>query len=488
MKINNYGIVLGGLALSGCHAIGTKELPKLPTKPNILFIMTDDQGAWTPSYTGHKGAVTPNLDKLRSQGMEFKNAFVTTPVCSPSRASLMTSRYAIETDITDYIYNNVDGLSPSFTCWPELVKKAGYSTALIGKWHLGHKQSQHHPTKHGYDYFMGLKKGGCYGKDAQMEKDGVEKKFPGLMVDVLTEDALEFIDENHKKPFCLSLHYRAPHAAYLPVSDEVWKEHKKGGHEVPTYPGMSPKYAAKKMKEYCAAVTGIDVNLGRIMKKLEDLDIVDNTIVIFTSDHGYNVGHHGIWAKGNGVWMMKQPKRWPNIPAIWRPNLWDTSLRVPFIVRWPKTIKPGTSRTETIDFTDIYPTLCKLTGAKIPKGTTIRGNDFTPMLVGMNPEWDNDLYCEYDQHTGGANVYMRAYRTAKWKLMVDFNNPGRGDLFDLENDPGELTNLFNSKDQKLNEVKQQSPNKILNRMNEVKDPILKKTAPWLKKTGLKKLF
>ncbi len=484
MKMNNCGLVLGGLALASCHTVSAKKQPKLPTKPNILFIMTDDQGAWTPAYAGHKGSVTPNLDKLKSEGVEFTNAFVTTPVCSPSRASLMTSRYANETGVTDYIANDIEGLDPAFPTWPEALQNNGYFTGLIGKWHIGHSKAEHHPTNHGYDYFMGLKKGGCFGKNAKMEKDGVEKIFPGLMVDVLTDDALAFLENNKSKQFCLSLHYRAPHAAYLPVSDEVWEEHKDGGHAVPTYPGMSPKKVEKKMKEYMAAITGIDVNIGRIMKKLEELGLVDNTVVIFTSDHGYNVGHHGIWAKGNGLWMVKQPKKWPNIPARWRPNLWDTSLRVPFIVRWPKIVKPGTVRSETIDFTDIYPTLCKIGGADIPKSTIIRGNDFTPLLRGMNPKWDNDLYCEYDQHTGGANVYMRSYRTAKWKLMVDFNNPGRGDLFNLENDPDELTNLFYSESSELKEVKQQLLNKILARMSEVEDSVLKKTRPWLKKTGL----
>lgn len=470
-----------------CLASCLLSLASAAPPPNILFIMTDDQGPWTPSFTGHRGAHTPNLDKLASQGMVFSKAFVNTPVCSPSRGVLMTSRYSSELGIADWIHDARTGLEPRFVAWPLLLKKAGYRTGLIGKWHLGHKQERHHPQAHGYDYFMGFLGGGGPARDMTLLVDGKKKMVPGLLVENLTTDAIAFIERNKDKPFCLNLHYRAPHGPRLPVSEEAWAAHKDGGHFVPKgHPDLNMKKTARLMQEHCASVTDIDRNLGRLMAKLDELDLADNTVVIFTSDHGYNIGHHGLQGKGNGGWMTNthtDSGQWPHIAGRKRPNMFDTSLRVPFVVRWPKVVKAGTECHRVIDFTDLYPTFCALAGVGIPPEVKIHGDDFTPLLRGESADWNDAFYSEYDLTEAKTKTHMRCWRTPAWKLMVDFNNEGRWELYDLKNDPGETENLKGSRDPKALAARTELYARILAKMNEINDPVLAKVQAWETASG-----
>lgn len=425
-----------------------------PARPNILFIFTDDQASWTTGYSGNAQAHTPNIDRLRREGVELPNAFVTSPVCSPSRATLMTGRYATELKIDDWIPPSTKiGLPTKVPVWPKLLRDAGYATGLVGKWHLGHIP-QFHPTNFGYDHFMGLLTGGCPTANPTLEKQGKKQKFKGLTVDILTDHAIQFIEKNSKqstaRPFALSLHYRAPHAAFLPVSEEDWSHHKDHDSKVPDYPNLDEKRAKKNNREYLASVTSIDRNVGRLLKLLDDRKLADNTIVIFTSDHGYNIGHHGLMYKGNAYWLLKKapPQHWPNIPGKRRPNMFDTSMRVPLVIRWPGVVKAGTTLNQTVDNTDWFPTLCAMAGVDISKDVAsgLRGGDFTPLLRGKTMEWDNDLYGEYNMRNG-AKTDMRVYRTPQWKLMTDHRNTtksgeSRVELYDLKNDPGETTNLY----------------------------------------------
>ena len=160
------------------------------------------------------------------------------------------------------------------------------------------------------------------------------------------------------------------------------------------YDDINVALVKKRTREYLAAVKSVDRNVGRVLGLLEELKLVENTIVIFTSDHGYNLGDHGGWFKGNAHWVRKPlpPKRWKQIPALRRPNLWDTSLRVPAAIRWPGVIKPGTKITQTITNLDWFPTLLAMAGVALPKNTGVRGRDFTPLLQGKRIPWDNDLY------------------------------------------------------------------------------------------------
>lgn len=413
--------------------------------PNILFIMTDDQAPWTPGFTGNRDAHTPHLDRLRQGGAWLKNSFTTTPVCSPSRCGLMSSRYSSELGVNDWIMPaETHGLSRMLPVWPQLLQQAGYATGLIGKWHCGHAPDRH-PRLFGYGEFMGLLTGGCATRDPVLEVDGREQKLSGLAEDLFTGQALDFIRRHKDRRFALSLHFRAPHSAYLPVSAEDWSHFADRTPGIPDEPGLDRVRCERVMREYLASVACVDRNLGRILALLDELQLTQNTLVIYTSDHGYNVGHHGLHHKGNATWMLAEPpaSAWSNIPRNRRPNMFDTSLRLPTVVRWPGVVKPGSTIDRTVTNLDWFPTLCAVGGATVPAGTTLRGRSIVPLLRGESPAWDDDFYGEYNMRNG-ATTQMRVWRTAEWKLMRDFANPGRAELYHLARDPDEKTNLIDS--------------------------------------------
>ena len=388
----------------------------------------------------------------------------------------MTGRYASEVGVLDYVGpESGAGLDPRFSSWPTLLKAAGYRTGLIGKWHLGHSRPEHHPTRHGYEFFVGFLGGGVPARDPKLDTEAGPLKLTGLTDDLLTEHALRFLDERRDAPFLLSLHFRAPHKPYLPVTEQDWSHHRDRFTWAPQHPGVDPQTVQKEMKEYDASITGMDRNLGRVLAKLQELDLDQKTIVIFTSDHGYNVGHHGIWAKGNGVWLVDPPppQLWPHITGKWRPNMWDTSLRVPLVIRWPGVVEPGSTVNQTVDFTDFFPTLCAMAGVRPPSDMPQRGRDFSPLLRGTGTAWENDLYAEYDMDHGGTSTHMRIWRTDRWKLMIDFKNPGRVELYDLRSDPQESRNLAEENSAKIRQVRRTLTDKIVNRMRAIGDPVHK---------------
>ena len=366
------------------------------SRPNILFIFTDDQAPWALGLSGHPHASTPHLDSLFRSGAYLKNAFTVTPVCSPSRVSLITSRYGTEMGITDWLNPRREpkrGMKPGTLTWPKLLQKAGYRTGLVGKWHLGLTDAMH-PTQFGYGYFMGFRGGGTTPANPTLEKDGKTRKFKGLTADILTDHALEFLKEKSEKPFCLSLHFRAPHARWLPVAPEDWKPFEKLDPTIPNpdYPKLNIPRVKRMTREYLASVKTVDRNVGRVMKLLKDRKLEKSTIVIFSSDHGYNMGHNGIWHKENGHWVLTQPPpATKNIPKGQRPNLYDHSIRIPTAIHWPGVIKPGTVITETMSNLDWFPTLCSMAKVEIPKDATIRGHDFVPILRREKVAWDNDF-------------------------------------------------------------------------------------------------
>ena len=201
----------------------------------------------------------------------------------------------------------------------------------------------------------------------------------------------------------------------------------------------------QRTRDYLSSVRGVDRNLGRVLAKLDELGLRENTVVIFTSDHGYNMGHNGIWHKGNGHWILtKPPAPKPNIPRGQRPNMYDNSIRVPTAVRWPGVVKPGTAIEHTISNLDWFPTLLAIAGVDVPTGAKLRGRDFSGMLRGEAPSnWNDDFYGEYStKHQ--SKTHMRMYRTARWKLIRDYLNDGRDEFYDLQADPAEAHNLIRS--------------------------------------------
>jgi choline-sulfatase len=420
--------------------------------PNFVFIQTDDHAPWALRLSGHPDAYTPNLDRLFRSGAYLRNSFTVTPVCSPSRASLLSSRYGTELGITDWINPKLEpslGLSPDTPTWSKALADAGYTNALIGKWHLG-TEDRFHPRVFGFTHFMGFRAGGTAPRDPTLEVAGETKKVPGFEPDILTDDAIAFVRARRNGPFVLFLNYRSPHAPYLPVADEDWARFKDRDVTIPNpdYPDLDVAAVRTRTREYLASVAGVDRNVGRLLAVLDEAKISDRTIVIFTSDHGYNIGHHGIWHKGNGHLITRAAAALPATdPARQRPNMFDNSLRVPTAIRWPGRITPGTVVDGTVTNLDWYPTILAMAGVSGPRGATIRGRSIVPLLDAAtkggrrNRGWDNDLYAEYSQHHY-VTTEMRAYRTPEWKLVRDFRNAGRDELYHLASDPEERTNLI----------------------------------------------
>ncbi len=446
-------------------------------RPNIVFVYTDDQAPWALGMTGHLYADTPNLDELFQRGAYLPNAYTTTPVCSPSRASLMTSRYGSEVGVTEWINPRREaflGLDPKHVTWPEVLQQAGYKTALVGKWHLG-VPPQFHPTKNGFDYFMGFLEGGTTPSDPVLEKDGKDQQFKGLTTDILTDHALAFLEQNREGPFLLCLYFRAPHARWLPVADEDWAPF---ANLVPTpphpdYPNLDTARVQQMTREYLASVRGVDRNVGRLTERLKQLGLEDNTIVLFPSDHGYNMGHNGIWHKGNGHWVLtKNPPATANIPDGQRPNMYDNSIRVPTAIVWPGVVQPKTVIERTFSNLDWYPTIVEMAGASLPAGETIRGRSVAPLLKGERVDWDDDFYAEYSTRHQ-SRTEMRMWRTEKWKLVRDFLDRSRDELYDLENDPEERKNLIGSSSPVARAAVAALHRKIVARMRETGDETLK---------------
>jgi uncharacterized sulfatase len=446
-------------------------------RPNILFICTDDQAPWALGRSGNSDAYTPNLNRLFGEGAYLARSFAVTPVCSPSRASTMTSRYGTEVGITDWINHRLDdeavlGLDAGFPTWTEILHDSGYATGLIGKWHLG-TAPKYHPTKRGFEYYAGFLTGGTSPKDPELEIDGEMKAHQGLTVDILTDYAIEYLRQDHRgRPFALNVHFRSPHAPYLPVADEDMARFDDEEIDIPnpTLPGLDADRVDRLMREYLANVAGIDRNVGRILDTLEAIGEAENTVVVFTSDHGYNVGQHGILHKGNARWILTKFRDVRGVDeSSARPNMFDTSLLVPTCIRWPGVVAAGTVVDKTQTNLDWFPTFLEMAGVAIPAGLPIRGKSIVPLLRGEAGIWNNDFYGEYSQHHY-VQTHLRMYRTEEWKLIRDFKRPGYGELYDLVNDPTESTNMI--AESELQHIVDRLDEMIRSHMRELGDPLL----------------
>ncbi|MGK0239495.1 MAG: arylsulfatase A-like enzyme [Candidatus Pelagisphaera sp.] len=447
-------------------------MPAVEDRPNILFIYTDDQAPWALGTAVEMGlfdevpkAHTPHLDRLASEGALLVNNFCATPVCSPARAAIMTGRYASEFGILDFIAKPGHKLyDPEYTpgldtetsvTFAEVLQQSGYKTGLVGKWHLGDweltGEMKHHPTRHGFDYFMGLTSGGTTPNDPELEEEGVVRKFKGLTTDILTDRAIRFIEKRKDESFLLCLNTRAPHGSWLPVDPEDWAPYETMDPEIPDYPGLNIEKTKNDIREYLASTSGVDRNVGRLLSLLDELNLSKKTIVIFSSDHGYNMGHNGIRHKGNGIWATQEMP--PGdvhhgtrvISEKYRPNMYDLSLKTPTIIRWAEVVKPGTIVEDTTTSLDWFPTILEMGGVAIPRDIPLRGRSFVPILRGKTPSnWSQDYFGEYHM-INYVEADMLCYRTPDWKLIRDFANEGRDELYHLKNDPKESTNLIHDK-------------------------------------------
>ena len=461
-------------ALAVLAAMALPGLASAAVPPNIVFLYADDQAAWTVAAGGNRQARTPNLDRLYREGVTLPNAFTTTPVCSPSRAGLMTSRYGSEVGITDYLSPSAEplkGLDQGWPTWPALLQGAGYRTAFIGKWHLG-SLDRHLPTNHGYDSFFGFRVGAATSKDPQVERDGRVERLEGYTPDLLADEAIRVINSAAgAAPFLLSVHFWAPHAntaertpdgdrTWLPLSEADWRPFRDLDVRLPEpdYPGLDIPRARRMLAEYLGSVASLDRNVGRILDALDQAGISKSTVVVFTSDHGYNLGHNGIWHKGNGRWLLVG-KDGP------RSNMYDRSIRVPAVVRWPARLQEGKVVREPVLNLDWFPTLLELAGVPLPVGAKLRGESFLPLLEGRKVRWRDAFYGEYLQ-LHQERVAQRMWRTPSWKLVRD-SRPGMDELYNISRDPGERLNLIGEESAEIRALVARLERSLVERMREI---------------------
>lgn len=426
---------LAGASIAGAPSISSSapRAGQQDGRPNILFVNTDDQAQWAMGAYGNEQIHTPVMDRLAKEGMKFTRAF-TCPVCSPSRAMVMTGNYNHRVGVDDWIeVQEPVGLPSNVPTLAEELRAAGYRTGLVGKWHLGHTNHDFWPTNRGFDYFAGGLRGGSKMWDPPLMENGEVRDYEGGLTDRLADFALRFLETHRTEPFALFFHPFRPHAPYVPVPDEDWEPYRGKTLRVPGVDGVDPSRVREITEKYYASVTSVDRNLGRILDFLRERGELDNTLVIFTGDNGYNIGQHGLWHKGNGRLLAT---------GRTRPNIFDTSSMVPLVVRWPGHVAAGSVCDEMVSSLDYFPTLLNVVGRERLPGVLLDGMDMSPLLAGEPTLWRDELYLIYNQHHYTPNAQMRMIRTRDWKLVHHYEPGMDHELYDLRNDPGELTNLF----------------------------------------------
>ena len=412
--------LLASLALAG----GACAAP-----PNVVFLFADDLGYGDLGCYGQKKIQTPNLDQLAKDGMKFTQAYAGCTVCAPSRCTLMTGLHTGHCRIRG---NSRVPLAPGDVTVAEVLKKAGYTTACVGKWGLGDADSTGAPWKQGFDHFFGyldqkhahnyypafLWRDGNKVALKNVEDGGVASKRVEYAPDLFRADALDFIEKNKDKPFFLYFSSTLPHA-----NNEKTRA-TGNGNEVPDDKPYADEKWPQPEKDKAAMVTRLDSDAGQILAKLKALGLEKNTVVIFTSDNGpHKEG-------GNTVEFFESsgPLRG------FKRSMTDGGIRVPAIVRWPGVVKPGVTSDHVWAFWDVFPTLCDVAGIETPKG--LDGVSFLPTLTGKGQQKGHEfLYWEF--HEGGTK---QAVRYGQWKAIRP--SPGAPlQLYDVTADVGEKTNV-----------------------------------------------
>ena len=297
----------------------------------------------------------------------------------------------------------------------------------------------------------------------RLEVNGQMTEVKGAGSDIVMDDAMRWIEANRDKQFAALIHFREPHLPYTPMPEEDTRLFKGLDPTIPDVKGLDSAQVKQFYRDYYASVHAVDRNLGKLLALLERLQLDRRTFVIFQSDHGYNIGHHGIHTKGNGFVIaggVNGPKR---------PNMWDTSLRIPLLVRWTGVLKAGTEVNETVLNIDMFPSVLGLLKVTPPPDYRHNGQDFTPLLFGLrDPNWRTEIFGQYDLHNVGL-AYMRMLRTNEWKLVRHYRARELDELYDLKNDPGELKNLY--KDTSYRDARARLQQRLDDRMKAIDDPL-----------------
>lgn len=409
--------------------VGTPMANDSGPRPNVIFILSDDQGPWAAGCYGNAEIRTPNLDRLAAEGVVFDRFFCASPVCSPARASLLTGRIPSQHGIHQWLHHENMGpgarqLLADEVAYTDVLARHGYTCGLSGKWHMGDSL---HP-QHGFDYWYAHQQGGGPYYNAPMIRDGVPVVEPRYVTDAITDEALTFLDRHHGSPFCLYVGYTAPHSPWGPEHHPAHLLASYDDCPFATCP-QEPRHPwaisltdhclgnREMLKGYFAAVTAMDAGIGRLLDRVETLDIRQNTLVVFASDNGFSCGHHGFWGKGNGT----HPR-----------NMYENSVRVPFICSGPEaTVGRCSALVSAYDF---MPTLLDYLGLPLPEDRNLPGQSFLPLLRG-EPQSGREQVVIYDEYGP-----VRMIRTDEWKYVHRYE-VGPPELYNLCNDPEERENL-----------------------------------------------
>ncbi len=406
-----------------------------PRRPNVLFVLSDDQGAWAMGCAGNAEIRTPTLDAIAASGMRFTDCFCTSPVCSPARASLMTGEIPSQHGVHDWIRaGNVGDARIDYlagrTLLTERFAAAGYRCALIGKWHLGASDV----PRPGFVRWFAHQSGMSVYFGAPMCDEDRLCNPPGYLTEVLTREAAGFLDAEARRaePFFLCLNYTAPHYPWIDAHPQAYTDLYRdcafaSCPDEPPHPWSATGNPAtdegrarrrESLTGYYAAMTAMDDGIGATLAMLDRHGLRESTLVVFMSDNGMNCGHHGIWGKGNGT----RPQ-----------NMYDTSVKVPCLFSQPGRIAAGGVSDAMISGYDFYPTLLEYAGLDAPHDPRKPGRSFAPILAGARASAECDIVV-YDEYGP-----TRMVRTRNWKYVHRYPQ-GPHELYDLAHDPGERVN------------------------------------------------
>jgi arylsulfatase A-like enzyme len=458
----------GVFALDASGSKAAIENPPSHKRPNIVFFHGEGMRSDELSCAGNSIIHTPNFDRIIHQGTSFRNSFCTNAICSPSRATALTGMYSHSTGVVDLRPRAIPDSIPTLA---ELFRQAGYEVGMFGKVHV------HDMEKRNWDYYFGI--GGAeanyYHPMITESENGnvkVPKQFEGYFDDLVTDRALEWMNQPRQKPFCLFLWFMAPHAPFYRArrhadlyngvaipKPTTFDDDLKGYPGKPhaftvgmnkivtgVYANDDPRTLEELVKDHYAGVVATDDNAGRVMGALEKRGELDDTVIMLSSDHGFFLGEWGLYNK----MLMHEP-----------------SIRVPLAIRYPRLVKSGAKCDRMVLNVDLAPTLLDLAGVAMPD--TIQGRSLVPFLKGGDtPDWRKDwLYEYYDERFASRS---RGIRTEKYKLIHYWESPEEFELYDLEADPRELNNLYG--DLRYAKIAEQLKTRIHELRVETKDPSL----------------
>ena len=427
--------------------------------PNVVVFLVDDLGQRDIGCYGSTFYETPNVDRLAKEGIKFESGYSTCPVCSPTRSSMMTGRYPVETKITDYIgaastpkawnrntlllpapYQTF--LDPSEMTIAEVLKGAGYATMFAGKWHLGGEG--YFPENQGFDINRGgLDRGGPYGGKGYFSPYGNPKLTDGPpgehLPDRLASEVCQFIESNAQKPFFAYFSFYSVHTPLMARPDLQKKYEEKRSRL-----GLAPKFGREEPRDvrevqehavYAAMVEAMDQAVGKVLAKLDELKLSEDTLVVFTSDNGGLSTSEG---SPTSNLPLRGGKGW----------LYEGGIRVPWIARWPGKFPAGRQSVTPVSSVDLLPTV--MDACELSNDSKLSGRSWLKHAQGQTLE-DRPLFWHYPHYGNQGGAPGSAVRLGKWKLIRWYEN-GRTELFNLENDIGEQRNLASEEPEKVKEL------------------------------------